>query len=110
MKQFERLGFGEPFPISATHGTGTGDILDRAIEFFPPEFQRPEEEIKEEEKETGRPSSIRVAIVGQPNVGKSSLLNAILQQERSIVRYERLVSFLTDSAITLEQHTIQLTN
>ena len=69
-----RLGLGEPFPISALHGHGTGDLLDRIVAELPG---------------TGRPeveeSAIRVAILGRPNVGKSSLLNAILGRERVIV-------------------------
>jgi GTP-binding protein len=69
-----RLGLGEPIPISAMHGHGTGDLLDTIIEQLPG---------------TGRPEipedAIRVAILGRPNVGKSSLLNAILGRERVIV-------------------------
>ncbi|MBA2753885.1 MAG: ribosome biogenesis GTPase Der, partial [Chloroflexia bacterium] len=66
-------GLGEPIAISAYHGGGTGDMLDRVVE------QLPE---SEEEEETEGP---RIAIVGRPNVGKSRLLNAILGQERAIV-------------------------
>ncbi|MEB3282804.1 MAG: ribosome biogenesis GTPase Der [Lyngbya sp.] len=71
--QFWELGLGNPFPISGIHGSGTGELLDELIQYLPPT-----EEI-EEIKET------RVAIVGRPNVGKSSLLNAFLGENRSIV-------------------------
>lgn len=71
--QFYELGMGDPHPISAVHGTGTGDMLDALLAAFP-------EQVKEEEDD-----SIKVAIVGKPNVGKSSLLNRLVGQERSIV-------------------------
>ena len=72
--QFYELGVGEPYPISALHGTGTGDMLDALIETFRDRV------IEEEDDE-----SVKVAIVGKPNVGKSSLLNKLLGQERAIV-------------------------
>lgn len=71
--QFWELGLGEPFPISSIHGNGTGELLDQVITHFPAPGELPE--INE----------TRVAIVGRPNVGKSSLLNAFLGENRAIV-------------------------
>ncbi len=75
--EFYSLGLGEPIDISSIQGIGTGDLLDEIVEALPPEDEHAGEE--EDEDVT------RVAIVGRPNVGKSSLLNAILGFERSIV-------------------------
>jgi len=72
--EFYELGFGEPFPISGAHGIGLGDLLDEVVKHFP------DQEVIEEEDDL-----IRVAIIGRPNVGKSSLVNAILGEERVIV-------------------------
>lgn len=71
--EFYELGLGEPYPISSVHGTGTGDLLDVLLGVFPQ--QKPEVE----------DDSVKIAIVGKPNVGKSSLLNKITGEERSIV-------------------------
>ncbi|MCE1245711.1 MAG: ribosome biogenesis GTPase Der [Firmicutes bacterium] len=72
--EFYSLGFGDPFPVSALNGLSTGDLLDLILENLP----EPQEDHTEEE-------AIRISIVGKPNVGKSSLLNAIIGEERSIV-------------------------
>jgi GTP-binding protein len=71
--EFYELGMGDPYPISAAHGTGTGDMLDDLVASFPKQV--------EEEKD----DSIKIAIVGKPNVGKSSLLNRLVGEERAIV-------------------------
>ena len=70
--EFYSLGLGEPYAVSAEHSTGIGDVLDAAIAYF-----------KEGEDET--PDSLKIAVVGKPNAGKSSLVNRLLGQERSIV-------------------------
>ena len=72
--EFHRLGLGEPVPVSAAQGLGTGDLLDRLVEELP----EAEEEAEEEDV-------VRLAVIGRPNVGKSSLVNAFLGQERVIV-------------------------
>jgi GTP-binding protein len=71
--EFYELGLGEPYPLSALHGTGTGDLLDAVVAHLPRVPEEPES------------AAIRIAIVGRPNVGKSSLLNVLLQEERAIV-------------------------
>lgn len=71
--QFYELGLGDPYPVSAVHGTGTGDMLDALVATFNRQGEEEEDE------------SVKVAIVGKPNVGKSSLLNRILGEERAIV-------------------------
>ncbi len=72
--EFYNLGLGDPVAVSAVHGHGTGDLLDRCMEYFPPETDEEEED-----------DAIKVAVIGKPNVGKSSLVNRILGQERMIV-------------------------
>ncbi len=74
MYEFYQLGMGEPHPISAANAIGMGDLLDVIYEKFPPQ-----------EMDEGENEKIKVAIIGKPNVGKSSLLNKILGEDRSIV-------------------------
>ncbi|MFH1928833.1 MAG: ribosome biogenesis GTPase Der [Chloroflexota bacterium] len=73
--EFYALGIGDPYAISALHGTGTGDLLDVIVSSFKQEVRENSEEIE----------ATRIAIVGRTNVGKSSLLNALLRKERQIV-------------------------
>ena len=72
--EFYNLGLGEPIAVSAVHGHGTGDLLDAAFEYLPPS--------DEEETES---DIINVAVIGKPNAGKSSLVNNVSGEERSIV-------------------------
>ena len=72
--EFYNLGLGDPIAVSAVHGHGTGDLLDECFKYFPPEDEGEEED-----------DVIKVAIIGKPNVGKSSLVNRILGEKRVIV-------------------------
>ncbi len=72
--EFYNLGIGELFPVSSIHGLGVGDLLDEVISYFPEDDGTGEED-----------NSIKVAIIGKPNAGKSSLINRILGEERAIV-------------------------
>ena len=71
--EFHRLGLGAPIPVSAAQGLGTGDLLDRIVELLPEGEDEPD------------PDTVRLAIIGRPNVGKSSLVNRFLGEERVIV-------------------------
>lgn len=71
--EFYSLGLGDPIPVSGAHGVGIGDILDKIVSYIP------------EDEDTEDSDEIKFSIIGQPNVGKSSLCNAILNEERVIV-------------------------
>ena len=72
--EFGKLGFGEPIAVSAIHGEGTGDLLDRIVALMPPKSAQ----------ETGQ-EELALAVIGRPNVGKSSLVNALVGEERALV-------------------------
>ena len=72
--EFYNLGLGDPFPISSVHGHGTGDMLDELLKYFP-----------EEDTDDYEDTDIKVAVIGKPNAGKSSLINRIAGEERVIV-------------------------
>ena len=72
--EFYNLGLGDPIAVSSVHGHGTGDLLDEVLKYLP-----------EDEEEEVDDSTIKVAVIGKPNVGKSSLINAISGEERAIV-------------------------
>lgn len=71
--EFYELGLGDPYPVSALHGTGTGDLLDDLVAAFPPQ------------PDTGEDEGVKIAIAGKPNAGKSSLLNKLAGADRAIV-------------------------
>ncbi len=73
--EFYNLGLGEPFAISSVHGHGTGDLLDEIIKYLP----------ESEDEDIDSDDYIKVAVIGKPNVGKSSLVNAVLGENRMIV-------------------------
>lgn len=74
MYEFYELGLGEPYPISADHGNGVGDLLDRCVELFPDDKKGVSADIRH-----------KIAVVGKPNAGKSTLINSLLGEDRVIV-------------------------
>ncbi len=88
--EFYNLGLGDPIAVSSVHGMGTGDLLDAVLEYLP------DTEEEEEEQDT-----IKVAVIGKPNAGKSSLINCIAGEERSIVSN---IAGTTRDAIDTENH------
>lgn len=80
--EFYALGLGDPLPVSSVHGTGIGDLLDAIVARLPERSPS----TADDELEAGE--AVKIAVVGRPNVGKSSLVNAVLGQERSIVSPE----------------------
>lgn len=95
--EFYALGLGEVFPISALHGTGTGDLLDEVVAVLP---------VLEEEEEV---EALKIALVGRPNVGKSSLLNQLLGEERAIVSaIPGTTRDATDTYLTWEEQPVLL--
>ena len=92
--EFYSLGAGEPLPISALHGHGTGDLLDDIVALFPPE--------EEEEDIPADPNMLSVAIIGRPNAGKSSLYNKMIGSDRSIV--SNIAGTTRDAIDTVVEH------
>ena len=89
--EFYALGVGDPIAVSGVHGIGIGDLLDACVAKFPEEEARDESE------------GLRIAVIGEPNVGKSSLVNAILKEDRAIVANEQgTTRDAVDSAFTYE--------
>lgn len=100
IEEFQRLGFKQTLQISAQHSIGTGDLLNMVIDQLPPDTILSEEQPK-----------FRVALLGKPNVGKSSLMNILMKQERSLV-YDApgTTREAISDTITFYQKTIQLTD
>jgi len=95
--EFYELGLGNPYPISALHGTGTGDLLDDLVAAFPADAGTDDDD------------SVKIAIVGKPNAGKSSLLNRIVGEERAIVSpIPGTTRDAIDTTIPYEETTITL--
>jgi GTPase len=96
--EFSGLGFGEPHPVSAIHGEGIGDLLDAIVAVLPPDDPNRLEE-----------PQLAIALIGQPNVGKSSLLNALLNEERAIVsNIPGTTRDAIDTLFTWKQRTFRL--
>ena len=93
--EFHELGLGEPIAISSGHGLGMGELLEAIIKLLPEAPEIPDEEAEEEAGPT------KVAVIGKPNVGKSSFINALLNEERSIVDE---IPGTTRDAIDIEFH------
>ncbi|MEZ4414650.1 MAG: ribosome biogenesis GTPase Der [Gemmatimonadota bacterium] len=94
--EFWALGLGEPVPVSSNSGKGSGDVLDRIVELLP-------EPVGDEEQE----KAVRIAIIGKPNVGKSSLINRLFGQERSVVSdVPGTTRDPIDSSLTYHAHTL----
>lgn len=89
--EFYNLGLGDPVAVSSVHGHGTGDLLDAVFEYLPAEDENEDEEAQ----------TIRVAVIGRPNAGKSSLINAVAGEERSIVSD---IAGTTRDAVDTEVH------
>jgi GTP-binding protein len=94
--EFFELGLGEPYPISAAHGRGVDDLLEAVVSRLPApepvpdageELDEADEEVAEVDTSDERPGPLRVALVGKPNAGKSSLLNRLVGEERSLVHH-----------------------
>ena len=90
--EFYKLGLGDPWAVSATHGTGTGDVLDEVVSLLPENYDEPEPE----------DDVINVAIIGRPNAGKSTLTNLLTKKDRSIV--SDVAGTTRDAIDTLVEH------
>ena len=97
--EFYNLGLGDPIAVSAVHGHGTGDLLDACLQYFPPEEEEEEED-----------DAIKVAVIGKPNAGKSSLLNAVNfrrdQNTLALFRRTREQDMADQPGCTTIQHNI----
>jgi GTP-binding protein len=94
--EFWGLGLGDPVPVSAISGKGSGDLLDRIVEALPPE-----------EEDDDDPMRLRVAVIGKPNVGKSSIVNRLFGEERSVVSDESgTTRDPVDSQLSYHGHTL----